>query len=140
MTLINDCEATSFRGKVALITTICRKFAKVADTTMITESRTEREREGERVPYGIKSLFTSMQRSRMSRILGPGQRDLSLSLYHSLTVAKAKLKRMTNLINEHFVFVSQILPDILSRTCELPFAAGSFVFVCLFARGTTNFN
>lgn len=65
---------------------------------------------------------------------------LSLSLYHSLTGAKAKLKRMTNLINEHFVFVSQILPDILSRTCELPFAAGSFVFVCLFARGTTNFN
>lgn len=39
---------------------------------------------------------------------------------------------MTNLINEHFVFVSQILPDILSRTCELPFAAGSFVFVCVY--------
>lgn len=55
---------------------------------------------------------------------------ISLSL--SLSVAKAKLKRMTNLINEHFVFVSQILPDILSRTCELPFAAGSFVFVCVY--------
>lgn len=88
-----------------------------------------------------------MQRSRMSRILGPGQRDLSLSLSLSflacflfLTLAKAKLNRMTNLINEHFVFVSQILPGILSRTCELPFAAGSFVFVCLFARRTTNFN
>lgn len=88
-----------------------------------------------------------MQRSRMSRILGPGQRDLSLSLSLSflacflfLTLAKAKLNRMTNLINEHFVFVSQILPGILSRTCELPFVAGSFVFVCLFARRTTNFN
>lgn len=76
-----------------------------------------------------------MQRSRMLRISGPEQRDLSLSLALplSLSVAKAKLKRMTNLINEHFVFVSQILPDILSRTCELPFAAGSFcvcVFIC----------
>lgn len=42
MTLINDCRASFILGQgqandFALITTICRKFAKVANTTKIAE-------------------------------------------------------------------------------------------------------